>query len=434
MNVSRVNPENSNFVKILEMIVYKFGGASVKDAEGIRNLAERVKGVDDELVVVVSAFGKTTNALEGVVSASLEGKETEGLIDEIKSYHKEITDNLFPDNDKVRSFLEESFSDMKKFLENCKDTDYDFVYDQVVSLGEIWSTKIVEEWLKLSGVDWRWIDIRKHLMTDERYRDASILWPESSIRLQSALNFNEARKYIVQGFIGGTLSGNSTTLGREGSDYTAAIIANIMDAESVVVWKDVDGVLNADPKWMSDTSSLQNISYKEAVEMSFSGAKVIHPKTIKPLHNKDIPLYVKSFLNPGHPGTLISTNENRIDNIPVYVKKENQVLISLIPRDFSFVMGDHLGKIFGYFDRYGIKANLVQASAVSLAVCVDNDRGRIKEVSRELGKEFKLLYNDNVELYTIRQYNSDSINKVSNGRCILVEQKTRRTLRLVVGS
>ena len=415
------------------MVVYKFGGASIKDIEGIRNLAGIVSKSDPGLVVVVSALGKTTNALEEVarISAGKKGN-IEDAIGGIWNYHVEITRGLFPSDSIVSDFMRDSFAWLKEFASNPKSKNYDYIYDQVVSLGEIWSTKIVDEYLRLSGIRSRWIDMRETLITDDRYTDANILWAESERRIRYAVQSPGVDVWVMQGFIGGTVSGHSTTLGREGSDYTAGVVANMLDAERVDIWKDVPGILNADPGWMNDAIKLDNISYKEAVEMSFSGAKVIHPKTIKPLQNKSIPLFVRSFVLPELEGTVISSNISSKQSVPVFVRKENQVLISLLPVDFSFVMGENLGKIFHLFYRHGIKTNLVQASAVSIAVCVDNDFDRIEKLTIDLKDEFRILYNENVEMISLRYYTDEAVRKVTSGKNVLLEQRTRKAIRFVL--
>ncbi|HKK42852.1 MAG TPA: aspartate kinase [Bacteroidales bacterium] len=415
------------------MKVYKFGGASVKDAAGIKNLSDIVSREPGNMVVVVSAFGKTTNALEAVLKSWLnEEKEYLNLLDIIYEQHASVADDLFSEDKEVLSIIKNSFNGLKTYFSNGGKGRYDFEYDQIVSYGELWSTIIVSGYLqkKVSGVEW--IDIRKHLITDERHRDANVLWSETTINIQKIIDFKETRIFVTQGFIGGTRDGSTTTLGREGSDYTAAIIGNIMEAESVVVWKDVPGVLNADPKWYRDARKLDEMSYKEAVEMTFSGAKVIHPKTIKPLHNKSIPLYVRSFLSPGDEGTIISADPVIRKTLPVYIKKEDQILLSLLPVDFSFVMGDNLSMIFNFFITHGIKVNLVEASAVSLDVCVDDERLKVNELIEDLKPEFSTIYNENVEMLSVRHYDQDSLKKVTGGREILLEQRTRSTVRFVV--
>lgn len=417
------------------MKVFKFGGASVKDSDGIMNLAEIVSCEKGKLVIVVSALGKTTNALEKVLSEWM-GDNVSYLqtLDEIRNFHLSVVNGLFQGKSTVQNELESSFGKLKIYLSAPKTNGYDFRYDQVVSYGEVWSTIIVSGYLKVHSDDVEWVDIRKLLVTDERYRDANILWNESSERIKRALSFREKRIYVTQGFIGGTLIGYSTTLGREGSDFTAAILANILDAESVSVWKDVPGILNSDPKWLEDTVKLDEISYREAVEMTFSGAKVIHPKTIKPLHNKQIPLYVKSFLMPGEEGTIIKSDPVIKEKIPVFIKKELQILISILPLDFSFVMGDNLSRIFKYFTDHGIKVNLVEASAISIDVCVNDERERVNAFMQDLKPEFSITYNENVEMLTVRHYNDEAVKRITTGREILIQQWTRSTVRFVVKS
>jgi aspartate kinase len=416
-----------------KMKVYKFGGASVKDAEGIKNLVKIVKKESDNLVIVVSAFGKTTNALEKVLKAWLNDDENFAtLLDAVRQSHSSVITDLFGPDSEVQGSMDISFALLNDHLLNGNRGEYDFEYDQIVSYGEVWSTMIVASYLIKTGFKASWIDLREILVTDDRYRDANVLWNESTKRVQKTFDFAGMQVYITQGFIGGTITGDTTTLGREGSDYTAAILANMLDAENVVVWKDVPGILNADPKWITGAVKMDEISYKEAVEMSFSGAKVIHPKTIKPLHNKSIPLYVKSFVTPDESGTIIKADATLREIIPVFVKKECQLLISITPRDFSFVMGDNLSRIFHSFIRQGIKVNLVEASAVSIDVCVDDEREKIDALIDELKTEFTAVYNENMELLTVRHITPDSVMQISKDREILLEQRTRSTVRFVV--
>ncbi|MDQ1296461.1 MAG: aspartate kinase [Bacteroidota bacterium] len=415
------------------MKVYKFGGASVNDSAGIKNLAKIVSKVNDKLVIVVSAFGKTTNALEIVLKAWLAGDiGYKDHLENIYNYHSSVTEDLFPSDDSAGSKIDLSFSRLKEYLSSEKKSAYDFEYDQIVSYGEVWSTIIVAEFLKKSGLNAEWIDIRGNLVTDDRYRDADILWNESTNRIKAVFDFRKFPVYVTQGFIGGTVAGRTTTLGREGSDYTAAILANILDAEEVVVWKDVPGILNADPKWLPDAKRLDEISYKEAVEMTFSGAKVIHPKTIKPLHNKNIPLRVRSFILPDETGTIVKTDAALRKVMPVFIRKENQILISILPKDFSFVMGDNLSRIFHTFILHGIKVNLVEASAVSIDVCVDDEKTKVEALLADLETEYSALYNENIELLSIRHYTQEAIDRITTGREILIEQRTRSTVRFVV--
>jgi aspartate kinase len=415
------------------MKVYKFGGASVKDAAGIKNLTSIVSKEKENLAVVVSAFGKTTNALEMVLKVWLAGENIyKDHLDNIYSYHATIAKELFPSGSLTKSKIDISFAMLKEYLRKAKKSNYDFEYDQVVSYGEIWSTIIVAEYLKKSGMNAEWVDIRSGLLTDDRFRDADILWNESTGRIQKIFDFSKFSIYITQGFIGGTISGQSTTLGREGSDYTAAILANMLDADSVTFWKDVPGLLNADPKWMQDARKLEEMSYREAVEMTFSGAKVIHPKTIKPLQNKNIPLLVKSFLNPSEKGTMVVASPTLTKILPVYIRKENQILISILPKDFSFAMGDNLSMIFHLFMLNGIKVNLVEASAVSIDVCVDDDRPKVETLLSSLKDDYSIIYNENAELLSIRHYNQEAIDRITKDRDILLQQRTRSTVRFVV--
>lgn len=415
------------------MKVYKFGGASVKDAAGIRNLAKILEREPGNLVIVVSAFGKTTNALEKVLRSWMNNDAgyTE-LLDEVYASHLSVVVDLLSKGSSAKGKLDVSFALLREYLLSSAKTKYDFEYDQIVSYGEIWSTMIVSEYLKAVSVDADWCDIREILVTDDRYRDANVLWSESTKRVQGVFDFNKKRVFVTQGFIGGTVAGFTTTLGREGSDYTAAILANMLDAECAVVWKDVPGILNADPKWFPDAVKLDEISYKEAVEMSFSGAKVIHPKTIKPLHNKNIPLYVRSFVIPGEPGTIIRSDITLRKILPVFIKKEDQILISILPKDFSFVMGDNLSRIFHMFIIHGIKVNLVEASAVSIDVCVDDERQKVDSLLKDLKEEYSAVYNENVELLSVRHSTPQAVERITTGREILIEQRTRSTARFVV--
>lgn len=415
------------------MKVFKFGGASINDADGFKNLYEIVSRERSDLIIVVSAIGKTTNALEIVLKAWMAGDPAyEKYLDNIKDAHYKILVKLFSVEEDAVQLLYHAFEFLGDYLKSDKKGDYDFEYDQVISYGEIWSSILVYEYLKnrLKGVEL--VDIRDCLKTDNRHRDADINWEESVVRANTSFNFLNHEIYVTQGFIGGTAKGDTSTLGREGSDYTAAVLANMLNAESVTVWKDVPGILNADPKWMDDALKLEEMSYREAVEMTFSGAKVIHPKTIKPLHNKNIPLHVKSFINPSERGTVIKADAAIRKVVPVFIRKEDQILISIVPRDFSFVMGDNLGRIFHSFMLLGIKVNLVEASAVSLDVCVDDERYRIDKLLGNFKPEFSVVYNENVEMLTIRHFTEDSVKRITEGREILLEQRTRSTVRFVV--
>jgi len=415
------------------MIVYKFGGASVKDAEGIRNLSDIVSKEKENLVIVVSAFGKTTNALERVLKEWNAGKqEWINEFNEIRDFHLGVVSQLFNNSGEVELLLGKSFDELKARLSTIKPGDYDHDYDMIVSMGEVWSTIVVEAFLRSRKFNSKWIDIRKLLLTDNRHRDANIMWDESSMLIRDIIRFEEHRIYVTQGFIGASPEGDSTTLGREGSDYTAAVLANILDAVKVVVWKDVPGIMNADPKWLKGAETLRNISYNEAVEMTFSGAKVIHPKTIKPLHNKNIPMQVRSFIDHDEKGTIISSDASFGGTVPIFVRKEGQILISVFPKDLSFVIGENLAGVFHHFEQCGVKVNMVQAGAVKIDVCADDDRPRIEKVIKELDKDYKILYNEGVEMLTIRHYKPDSADIVTHDLEILISQTTRTSARYVV--
>ena len=415
------------------MLVYKFGGASVKDGWGIRNLTKIAGAESDNLVVVVSAFGKTTNALESILRLWLNSDcEYQKMLDLLASYHRSILNDLGMEGSRTSMAFEDSLNHLSRYLRQPTRGGYDLEYDQVVSYGELWSTIIVSGYLNVAGVMNRWLDIRKVFITDTRYRDANILWKESHSNALAEFSFSDTHMYVTQGFIGGTGAGNTTTLGREGSDYTAAVLANMLDARYVVVWKDVPGLLNADPKWMPDAVRLPAVSYKEAVEMTFSGAKVIHPKTIKPLHNKSIPLYVKSFIEPETEGTVILSDAGGVPSIPVFVRKEEQIMISILPRDFSFAIGENLSRIFVLLSEAGIAVNLVQASAVSINICADYEKDKVQQFITEIGDDFKVGYNEGVEMITIRHYTDEAMELMTSGRQVMIEQRTRRTVRFVL--
>jgi aspartate kinase len=415
------------------MIIYKFGGASVKDEWGIRNLAGIVKEEKDLLVIVISAFGKTTNALEQVLTKWFHHDPSyRDVLQQTVDYHRGIAAGIMPEGSDSISHFESEVSALTTYLESNSRGSFDYEYDQIVTYGEVWSTIIVSGYLATAGEPNQWVDIRRVLVTDNRYRDAEIQWPESLAKVRRVFRSDGPRRYVTQGFIGGTRDGKTVSLGREGSDYTAAILANMLDAERVIVWKDVPGLLNADPKWLPDTTVLPAVSYKEAVEMTFSGAKVIHPKTIKPLHNKSIPLHVKSFVDPSAEGTIIWSEAKIAPTVPVFVRKENQIMVSILPRDFSFAIGENLSTIFVLLAEAGIKVNLVQASAVSVNICADYDPVRFSGLIDGIGKEFRVIYNEKVEMLTIRHYTPESVQMLTGSREVLLEQRTRRTVRFVV--
>ena len=409
------------------MRVFKFGGASVKDANGIRNVAEIIKTQCPNEVVVVSAMGKTTNALEELVAAYM-NQQTERIqvtLSTVKSYHTAIMNELEGDFGAVY----ETFS----FLEECVAVkpvcSYNETYDQIVSLGEILSTQIIVAYLKAHYVPVTWFDARQLIRTDTNFREGRVDWQETARRISETLVGKGVK--ITQGFIGQSANGRTVTLGRDGSDYTAAIFAYCLNAESVTIWKDVPGVLNADPKWFDETVLLDTITYQDAIELAYYGATVIHPKTIKPIQNKGIPLHVKSFLTPDAPGTTIGNFKQHLLT-PSFIFKVNQVLISLHPNDFSFIAEDNLSHIFGRFAMAGVKINLMQNTAISFSVVVDDDPDRIPRLLGQLKDDFRVSYNENLELITIRYYDQATIDRVLVHKKLLLEQKSRYTVQLVV--
>lgn len=423
------------------MKVFKFGGASVKNAEAVKNVGKVINLFDDDLVVVISAMDKTTNALEKVVDSYMnaDGKCFEYL-QEVKDFHYQIMDELFGDRKHlIFEEIHNTFVEIEWEIEDVPTRDYDYVYDQIVSVGEIISTKIVSAYLNHVGVNNTWADVRNIIQTDNTHRDARVDWELTEKLAQEKLALFclpepvEGRKIVItQGFIGSSSENFTTTLGREGSDFTAGILAYCLNAESVIIWKDVPGMLNADPKLFSDTQKLNNISYREAIELAYYGASVIHPKTIKPLQNKNISLYVKSFVNPNELGTLINDNTSEDSLIPSYIFKKNLVLISISVRDYSFIMEDHLSHIFGLFSQFGVRIHLMQNSAISFSVCVDNNQQKLTKLIAALNSKYLVKFNDNVELLTIRHYDDETIAKTTLNKEILLIQKSRNSVRMVM--
>jgi len=421
--------------------VFKFGGASVKDADAVRNLVSIVRHFRGQpLVVVVSAMGKMTNALEQVVDASVSKQESlPDLLKGVAGYHLQIMQSLFDDPyHPVFREVEALSDELSQLATQPSAQPYDLLYDQLVPFGELISTTIISHYLRYCGIDNHWADARRMLLTDDSWRDARVIWDETRLAVseewQHTLEESGASPLMLtQGFIGMAPTRQSTTLGREGSDFTAAVLAWSLDAESVTIWKDVPGMLNADPKYFPDTVKLEQISYEEAIELAYYGATVIHPKTIKPLQNKQIPLYVKSFVQPADEGSVIGPFAECRPDVPSYIFKTNQVLISIAPRDFSFIAEKNLQIIFGVFGAAGIRINLMQNSAISFSVCVDQDLRRIPAVIGQLKNNFRVRYNEGLQLITIRRYTPDVIEKIVAGRKVFVEQRSRLTAQLVVG-
>jgi aspartate kinase len=415
------------------MQIYKFGGASVKDAKALNNIIEIISNKVN-LCIVVSAIGKTTNALEKLVNSYFNKTgEQHILLNEIRNAHLKYISEAFENHsDIVSERIEIYFAEIKQIIATPPSTNYDYVYDSIVSYGEMLSTQIFSGYLSYKGIQNTFIDARSVIYTDENHRDAKILWQESHAPVQNAFkNINGIG--VTQGFIGRTIKGEVTTLGREGSDYSASALAYLLDAESVTIWKDVPGIMNADPACFEFAQKLDELSYLEAIELAFFGAKVIHPKTIKPIENKNIPLYVKSFLNPLEEGTVIKKLDYKLKLIPVYILKDNQVLISISPKDFSFIVEENMSKIFGLFAQYKGKVNITQNAAISFSASIDGDNRNFDLLIHELQKEFYVKYNTGLELVTIRYYDDDSIQKMTNGKKILMEQRSRTTARFLLG-
>ena len=414
------------------MRVFKFGGASVKDAEGIKNVYDVLQQVGfDDVLLVVSAMGKTTNALEVVIKNYFEkSPELQSSVQDVKKYHNQILLDLF-DDEKNAAFaaVNALFSDLENFLKNNKSPNYNFVYDQIVSFGEIISTTIISHYFNFRGLKNNWLDVRNFIKTDNTYRDAIVDWDQT----QQLISKNVKKKVlnITQGFLGSDENNFTTTLGREGSDYTAAIFAYCLNAESVTIWKDVPGVMNADPRYFENATLLNQISYREAIELAFYGATVIHPKTLQPLQRKEIPLFVKSFLNPSLPGTSVSKGADLEPHLPCFIVKRDQLLISLSSIDFSFIMEENISEIFALFHQYKMKVSLIQNSAISFSVCIEDKFGNFGDLKNILSKKFKVAYNDNVSLYTIRHFNEKAPETVEKGKQVLLKQVSRETMQIV---
>ncbi|SDC38338.1 aspartate kinase [Williamwhitmania taraxaci] len=412
------------------MKVYKFGGASIKSSAGIRNVKAILGLCQEPLVIVVSALGKTTNALEILLNMYFENDPAvESQLAKIEREHCSLLEELVgPGMD--TEILSPLFAEVRQHISGRLKGSYDFCYDQLVSYGELLSTKIVYAYLIKEGVNITWLDARKLISTDSNFREAGVNLEETALRVHSALEGKQG-SFLIQGFLGGNIDGYATTLGREGSDYSAAVLANVINAESVTIWKDVSGILNADPKEFKNAVHLPGVSYQEAVELSFFGAQIIHPKTIKPLQNKGITLFVKPFQQPNAAGTIINA-EATSGSVPVYVIKHNQVLISIRPKDFSFVLEETLSEVFPILSKNRVKINMVQSSAITISICVDGVKRYIQPAMEELKTKFNVLYNENLELFTIRNYRVDEVEKITSGRKVYMLQKTRRTLRILV--
>jgi len=414
------------------MRIFKFGGASVKDAEGVKNLVKVLKQTGhDNVLVIVSAMGKTTNALEKVIHNYFNNtKELQSSIQDIKKYHNAILLDLFEsDSHKVFNSVSLLFKDLSSFFTTNKSPDYNFVYDQVVGYGELVSSAIVSAYLNEINIKNNWLDVREFIKTDNYYRNAKIDWKATQELISKGIKTNQLN--ITQGFLGSDANNFTTTLGREGSDYTAAIFAYCLNATSATIWKDVPGVLNADPRYFENAQLLNEISYREAIELAFYGASVIHPKTLQPLQQKEIPFFVKSFLRPENDGTCIGKGKRLEPLIPCFIVKKNQVLIELSSLDFSFIVEENISEIFNLLHSYKMKVDVIQNSAISFSVCIDNTYNNLDRLLLHLKAKFKVTYHENVALYTIRHYTKQAVHKLEEHKTVLLKQIYNETVQIV---
>ena len=413
------------------MRIFKFGGASIKNAEGLKNLAEVLhhEGVKDTLLVI-SAMGKMTNAFENIVNSySKKDVDLSTNIDFVRNFHLEIVSELFKKEHSIFNETEVLLGELGGFLITNKNKDYSFIYDQLVGFGELLSTKIVSAYLNEIGIFNSWIDVRNYIKTDSNFREALLDW---ELTKKNISTLKKDKLLITQGFLGSNNKNETTTLGREGSDFTAAIFGYCLNAKSVTIWKDVDGVLNADPREFVNVELLQQISYNEAIEMAFYGASVIHPKTLKPLENKKIPLYVRSFNNVKNKGTIVSESQNEPLNIPCFILKQQQILVSISTLDFSFMVENNLSHIFKILHMFKLKVNLIQNSAISFSVCIEDKFDNFQLFIEELESSFKIDFNKNVALYTIRHATNKSVIDIEAKGTVLLKQVTKETVQIVV--
>lgn len=418
------------------MKIFKFGGASVKDAAGVKNLVNVLEKVGyKDTLVVVSAMGKSTNALEEIIEQYFQDKtKTPAALLPLKEYHLQIVNDLFQEQKaEVVAVVHELFEELHTFLKSNKSPDYSFVYDQVVSFGELLSTNIIHYFLLNQGLNSFWLDARNCIKTDDYYRAANLNWELTQSNIQSQIG--TASLVITQGFIGSNSNNFTTTLGREGSDYSAAIFGYALNAESVTIWKDVPGVLNGDPREFQNTQLLHQISYREAIELAFYGASVIHPKTLQPLQRKEIPLFVKSFENPLESGTSVSKGKTLDPHIPCYIVKKDQVLIRLSSIDFSFIVEENISYIFGLLHEYQMPVELIQNSAISFSVCVNNKYKRLDELIMVLRSRFNVDVTEGVDLFTIRHFDTKASQFINQkGKQVLLEQRTSETAQFVISA
>jgi len=415
------------------MKVFKFGGASVKDAEGVKNVVQVLQKLGfSDVLLVISAMGKMTNAFEKITDAYYYKKEKlHFLIDEVRAYHYEIATDLFGDKEhQLFSEMEELFSEMTGFMIRNRSKDYNFVYDQIVSIAEFISTKIVSSYFNKVGIENTWINVKEFIKTNNDFRDAKVDWKLTEQHIRAKII--PQKLYITQGFLASDNEGKTTTLGREGSDYSAGIFAYCLSAESLTIWKDVEGVLNADPRYFEETQLLQQISYTEAIELAFYGASVIHPKTLQPLQKKEIPLYVKSFKEPQNEGTKVDRGRQIKPETPCFIVKKDQILLSISSIDFSFIVERNISDIFDLLHKHKMKVNLIQNSAISFSVCMNDDFDKLENLFEELKVKFKIDFYKDVSLFTIRHFDENAIAKIEKNNTILLKQISKETAQIVI--
>jgi aspartate kinase len=414
------------------MQIFKFGGASVKDAEGVKNLVHVLRTVGyNNTLIVVSAMGKTTNAMETVILNYFDAKhQLQSSLQEVKKYHNNILLDLF-DNEQHQVFkiIDELFQEIVQFFEHNKSPNYNFVYDQVIGFGELISTTIISHYINEIGITNTWLDVRDFIKTDDYYRDAKVHWNQTQELISTRVD--NSKLNITQGFLGSDSNNFTTSLGREGSDYTAAVFAFCLNANTVTIWKDVPGVLNADPRYFENAELLHQISYTEAIELSYYGATVIHPKTLQPLQRKEIPLHVKSFLNPENEGTKVGKDLSLNPKVPCYILKQNQVLISLSSLDFSYVVEDNISHIFSLLHDYKMKVSMIQNSAISFSVCIENNYDNLERLLLHLKAKYKVTAHKAVKLYTIRHYDQQAIQDLEAEKEILLKQITPEIVQII---
>jgi aspartate kinase len=410
--------------------VFKFGGASIMDVQNIKNVGNILQEyANQELVIVFSAMGKVTNMLENVVDSYVQkSTNTNIVLQKVKDFHSIILRGIFKESHPIFDIVNNLFVEIEWVLEDDPNQDYAYDYDQIVSVGEFLSTQIMSAYLQQVGFENTWLDVRDLIRTDNTHRNAKIDWETTTDLIKRNV---KTKHSITQGFLGCTSENFTSTLGREGSDFSAAILAFCLEASEVVIWKDVPGMMNADPKYFPNAKLLSQVSFDEAIELAFYGAKVIHPKTIQPLKQKNIPLRIKSFIKPEAEGSIVKSKIDKMSDMPSFIVKENQILISISDVDLSFIVGNHMNQIFSLLAKNNVEVNLMQNSAVSFSICVDNDLHKIPQLIKDFQQFYEVLYNADLSLFTLRHYNDNSFDSFLQDKDVVLEQKSRNTIQLI---